>query len=347
MRTPLSILDRANTRIVDGQTIDARQVFAEVTRRAQAVEALGYHRFWVAEHHSVPGIAGSAPTLLLPHLASATSTLRLGTGGIMVPSHQPLVIAEQIGTLQSLFGGRLDAGLGASTGFTKPIRAALRQSDDAAQHFGDDVDAVISYLDGTADITVYPADRSATPLYILTGGGAALFAASRGAGLVLGGPAVTNGLKTTGEHSAPAQEYRRHFVTSPHRRQAPWVIASVNIAVAPTRREAEDLLLSEAWAMTHARRSGVFSPLESPAVIRQQSPSQQQQRRIDRVLTSSIYGTPVEVIQQLEAVLNYTGADELLVTGNAWDLTAQSRSDELLIRAWSASPRGSGDFATR
>lgn len=332
---PLSILDRANTRITDGQTVDASQIFAEVTARARHAEELGYRRFWVAEHHSVPGIAGSAPTLLLPHLAAATSTIRLGTGGIMVPSHQPFVIAEHIGTLQALYGSRIDAGLGASVGFTKPVRAALQQTADAKDFFHEDVDRLISYLDGTGEITAYPQDRSQTQLYMLTGGGSASFAATRGAALVLGGPAVTRGLHTTEQPNGVTAEYHRHFVPAPQRNQQPYVIASINIAVANSQAEAAALVLSEAWALTRSRSIGVFQPLEDPAVIRDAEPSAQQQRRIDRALASTIYGTPERVVGQIHRVLDYTQADEIMVTGNIWDPTAQQESDRLLMEAWS------------
>lgn len=330
------MLDRANTRVVDGQPVDAAQVFAEVTARAQNADALGYHRFWIAEHHSVPGIAGSTPTVLLPHLASATTRIRLGTGGIMVPSHQPLVIAEQLGTLQALYGERFDAGLGGSTGFTKPVRTALRQAVDAKDRIGDDIDEVVSYLNGTADITAYPPDHSRTPLHVLTGGGSAAFAASRGMGLVLGGPAVTRGLNVTEERHTLVEHYRRDFVMSPHRKQPPWVIASVNVAVAKTREAAGALVISEAWALTLARSIGVFQALESPAMVRQQHPSEQQARRIQRSLASTIYGTPDDVVKQLAAVVAYTQADEILVTGNMWDPAAQLTSDRLLFEAWNA-----------
>src|SRR5690625_2564149 len=333
---PLSILDRANTRVVNWETVEAPQIFAEVTARAQAAEALGYHRFWVAEHHSVPGIVGSTPTVFLPHLAAATSRIRLGTGGIMVPSHQPLVIAEQIGTLQALYGSRIDIGLGASVGFTKPVRTALRHTPDAKEHFRDDVDELISYLDGTAGITAYPQDYSRTELFILTGGGSAGFAASRGLGLVLGGPCVTNGLKTSDKHSPVVAQYRESFVASKPRNQSSYVIASVNIATASTHQEAERLVLSEAWALTQSRSTGVFAPLEDPREIRLETLSAQQRRRLDRALATTIYDTPDEVIEHLDAVVAYTQADEILLTGNIWDPEAQRASDRLLMDAWRA-----------
>lgn len=330
---PLAILDRANTRNVGGQIIKAPQIFAEVTARAQHAEQLGFHRFWVAEHHSVPGIAGSAPTLLLPHLAEATSAIRLGTGGIMVPSHQPLVIAEQLGTLHALYGGRIDAGLGSSVGFTKPVRAGLRQTADAKEHFTDDVDELIRYLDGTADITAYPQNYGQTDLYVLTGGGSASFAASRGIGLVLGGPAVTDGLQNADQTNQVVEEYRSGFNTAA-RGQEPWVIASVNVVVAESDSQAYSLALSESWALARSRSIGVFQPLEDPSVLQRENISNQEQRRIDRALASTVYGDQATVVAQLQRIIKYTDADELMITGNMWDPVAQRASDRLLMEAW-------------
>lgn len=333
---PLSILDRANSRLVNGQMNDPAEVFTHVTERAQAAQALGYHRFWVAEHHSVPGIAGSAPTLLAAHLASATTNIRIGTGGIMVPSHRPLVIAEQIATLQALYSGRFDAGLGASAGFTQPVREALGQAADAKQRFPDDVDEVLAYLNGTAQITAYPQDAARTELFVLTGGGSAEFAATRGMGMVLGGPAVTNGLKATRDINGPMTAYRNSFTPDARRDQQPRIIASVNVAVAETREAAEELVLSEAWALTRSRSIGVFQPLEAPAAIRTMHSTGQEQRRLAHALARTIYGTQDDVVAQLHRVLASTRADEILVTGNIWDPVAQLTSDRLLAHAWQA-----------
>jgi luciferase family oxidoreductase group 1 len=128
----LSILDRSRTR--KGET--EAESLRETVRFAQQAEALGYHRFWVSEHHSVPGVAGSAPTVLAAAIGAATSTIRVGTGGVMLPNHQPLVVAEQFGVLESLFPGRIDMGLGRSVGFTNGIRRALGKDKDAADSFG-------------------------------------------------------------------------------------------------------------------------------------------------------------------------------------------------------------------
>lgn len=164
--TPVSLLDRANT--VAGQPESA--TLRRVVERAVGAEHLGYRRFWVAEHHAVPGIAGSAPAVLLAAVASCTDTMRVGSGDAMLPSHQPLVVAEQFATLQALFPGRVDLGVGRSLGFTPAVRAALRQGKDAAERFEADIGQVLAFLSGTAPVTARPQDRSATPVFVLATG---------------------------------------------------------------------------------------------------------------------------------------------------------------------------------
>lgn len=163
---PISILDRANNR--EGST--PAQALNAVIERARRAEELGYHRFWVAEHHAVPGIAGSTPTLLMAAIASRTERIRVGSGGVMLPNHQPLVVAEQAATLQALFPGRIDLGLGRSVAFTPAIRAALRQGKDAAERFGEDLAELLAYLGGTGAITARPPDRGATAPFVLAMG---------------------------------------------------------------------------------------------------------------------------------------------------------------------------------
>src|SRR5699024_2381125 len=137
---------------------------------------LGFSRFLVAEHHGVPGIPGSQPAQLATYVAAHTSTIRVGTGGIMVPNHPPYLIAEQIGLLQSLFPNRIDIGLGSSVGFTKPVREALRQGEpkELKARLEDDVEELLGYIAGTGAVSSFPADKERTPLYLLEGKGSAL-----------------------------------------------------------------------------------------------------------------------------------------------------------------------------
>jgi hypothetical protein len=142
--TPFSVLDRSRTR--EGHP--PAEALRDTVRLAREVEELGYHRFWVSEHHGVPGVAGSAPTVLAAAVASATRSIRVGTGGVMLPNHQPLVVAEQFGVLESLFPGRIDMGLGRSVGFTDGVRKALGRDKDDADDFAGQLDELLDWFRG-------------------------------------------------------------------------------------------------------------------------------------------------------------------------------------------------------
>ncbi len=152
----------------------------------------GFSCFFVAEHHGVPGIAGSAPTVLAAAVAAQTSSIRVGTAGIMLPAHQPVVAAEQIAVLEALFPGRIDAGIGNSVGFTQPVRDALRQGDPAELKaaFPADVAELLTYLRGEAEITARPANVGATPVWLLAGFKSVLTAAQLGVNVIVGGPSL-------------------------------------------------------------------------------------------------------------------------------------------------------------
>ncbi|MGO1552975.1 MAG: MsnO8 family LLM class oxidoreductase [Micrococcaceae bacterium] len=337
---PLSLLDRANARGSHGVDTEPSRILAEVIHRARAAEALGFHRFWVAEHHAVPGIAGSAPTVLMASLAAQTERVRIGSGGIMLPDHQPLVMAEQIGTLQALAPGRIDAGLGSSVGFTAPVRRALRQHDSARYDAGDQARELIAYLDGRhedgAEVTAQPPDRSRTPLFVLASSRSIPLAAQLGTGVVVGGP----GLLATAATAAPGDRhegiatYRREFVPSPHRGQKPWVMIAVSVAVAETREQASRLALPEAWALTRSRTVGSFEPLQPDQELDVNGLNPRERERLDNHLSQVITGTQEQVRAQLEHLVEFTGADEVLVTGGMADPADQRRSDELLAQVW-------------
>ena len=210
---PLSLLDRALTRT----GVPDATILTEVVERARAAEDLGFHGFWVAEHHAVPGIAGSAPTVLAAAIAGATSRMRVGTGGIMVPAHPPFIIAEAIAVLTALHPDRLDWGLGASLGFTSAVRRVLLQSDDAADRFGDDVTRILEALDGASPVTLRPEPTTPARLHVLTGGARLPLAAGSGLGAVMRvrpHPAeavrATTVWPTTAEHSVRRRTARCH-----------------------------------------------------------------------------------------------------------------------------------------
>lgn len=317
-RIPLSILDRANLRAGFSEA----HALQSVLERAVAAEALGYRRFWVAEHHAVAGIAGSTPAVLMAALAARTRSIRIGSGGIMLPNHAPLLVAEQAATLSALHPGRIDLGLGRSVGFTQAVRSALRAGKADAERFEEDLAELLSYLDGTAPVTARPRDSGRTPVYVLATGAGAGIAARAGLGLVFGGPALFR--------NNPGQlleGYRSAFRPS-ERFPQPYVLAAVNVAVAGTESAAAELLLPEAAALADSRTKGVFPALAGSGSAA--TGSERRQELLREAMAASIHGTPGQVRERLAELVAATGADEILATGGAFDVAAQRESDRLL-----------------
>ncbi len=310
----LSLLDRANALV----GVSESATLQGVVQHAREAEELGFHRFLVAEHHAVPGLPGSQPGMLAVACAAATRRIRIGTAGIMLPDHQPLIVAEQIATLEALHPGRIDAGIGSSLGFTAPVRAALRQGDVAElkKRYPADLRELLGYLRGTEAVTARPFNAAATPVWLLAGFRSVFLAAELGLGVILGGP----------NQAEAARLYRENF--RPGLIDAPEVILSANVAVAATEEAARDLLLPEAWAQAHARTSGSFGPL--PALADLPEPTAQERRRIDQTLAGSIHGTPAQVEERIRELLHAAGARELLVTGGMSDLRGRAESERLL-----------------
>ncbi|MET1154931.1 MsnO8 family LLM class oxidoreductase [Arthrobacter sp.] len=320
---PLSILDRANARAGSS----ASDALSATVRRAQQAEQLGYQRFWVAEHHGVPGIAGSAPTVLMAAVAAQTERIRVGSGGVMLPNHQPLVVAEQAATLQALFPGRIDLGIGRSVGFTPAVRSALRQDKDAADRFAEDLAELLSYLGGTAAITARPSDGGATRPFVLATGQGAQIAAKAGLAVVVGGPAFTGRKPELAR--IVLERYRKNFRPSAYY-AVPYVIASANVAVADSAEAARELLLPEAWAMAQSRTLGEFPPLEPVDSIRTLPMTPRQQDLVSETLAGAVHGTADQVALRLGLLLEATGADELMVTTNTFDTAALDDTDRRL-----------------
>src|SRR3954452_11588586 len=206
----LSLLDRSRTRA--GHPEGA--ALTHTVERAVGAERLGYSRFWVAEHQGIPGIASGAPAVLLAAIGARTAAIRLGSGGVMLPNHQPLIVAEQFLMLAALYPGRVDIGLGRSLGFTAPVRRALRRPDDAPDSFADDIAEVRSYLERTATVTARPLVDEPLPLFVLATGRGIQVAARLGLPVVLGGPVLSR--PELGDLLAA---YRRDF--RPHRDSVP------------------------------------------------------------------------------------------------------------------------------
>ncbi|MYQ39723.1 luciferase family oxidoreductase, group 1 [Streptomyces sp. LamerLS-316] len=313
--TRFSFLDRSRTR--EGH--DAPQALRDTVALAGTAEALGYHRFWVSEHHSVPGVAGSAPTVLAAAVAAATSTIRVGTGGVMLPNHQPFVVAEQFGVLASLFPGRIDMGLGRSVGFTDGIRRALGRDKEDANAFAEQLAELLGWLDGTQQahpqVHARPAEGLRIPPYVLATGEGADIASAAGLPLVIGD------LRGRDKLIRAVERYRSGFRPSAWSPE-PYVIVAGTVAVAGTEEEARRLLVPEAWAMAYSRTHGSFPPLAPAERIEALAMTEKERGLFESGVRGHLAGTEDTVAAGLELVLKETGADEVLVTTSTYDREA-------------------------
>ncbi|MEU1953103.1 MsnO8 family LLM class oxidoreductase [Nocardia rhamnosiphila] len=316
----LSLLDRSRTRVGEPESA----ALSHTVERAVAAEKSGYRRFWVAEHHAVPGIASGSPPVLLAALGSRTSTIRIGSGGVMLPHHQPLVVAEQFLMLEALFPGRIDLGLGRSPAFTAPVRRAMRQDESAPDRFTADLAELRDYLDGTGPVTAHPVSDRSIPMFVLATGQGLAVAARLGLPAVLGGP-----LLDSPESAAALAGYRREFRPSP-RAERPRVTIALEVTVAETDELARALVLPEAWAMARSRSTGVFPPLEP--VGESASWTDQTRRRVEAAVRRAVAGTPQTVRRRIEQLADHTGAEELLATTSTYDRAALAASDAELAR---------------
>lgn len=321
----ISILDRSRTR--EGHP--AAQALRDTVELARAAEELGYHRFWVSEHHSVPGVAGSAPTVLAAAVAAATRRIRVGTGGVMLPNHQPLVVAEQFGVLEALFPGRVDMGLGRSVGFTGGIRRALGRDTGDADRFEEQLAELLGWMDGTQrahpEVHARPAEGLRIPPFILATGEGAGIAARAGLPLVVGD------LRARARVAEVIGRYREDFRPSPWG-SAPYVVVSGTVAVAATEEAARRILLPEAWSLAHSRTRGSFPPLRPAEEVEALGMTPKERELYEGALTGHVAGTAEQVATELARIARDTGADELLVTTSTYDRTALLESFAGLAR---------------
>ncbi|MGW2555184.1 LLM class flavin-dependent oxidoreductase [Streptomyces sp. NPDC001635] len=327
--TRFSVLDRSRTR--EGH--DGAEALRETVGLAQEMEALGYHRFWVSEHHGVPGVAGSAPTVLASAVAAATRTIRVGTGGVMLPNHRPLVVAEQFGVLEALFPGRIDMGLGRSVGFTDGVRKALGRDKDDADDFAGQLDELLGWFRGTSATGVHarPAEGLTVPPFVLAMGEGAAIAARAGLPMVIGD------LRNRERMLRGIELYRETFRPSVWASE-PYVVVSGTIAVARTPQDAHRILLSEAWSMAHARTRGTFPPLPSAERVESLPMTDKERGFYEAGLVGHIAGTEDEVAHELEGLLKVTGAQEVLVTTSTYDRAALVDSYRRLARIAGQTP---------
>lgn len=318
---PFSVLDLAP--INEGS--DAAQSFRNTLSLAQHCEHRGYKRFWLAEHHGMPGIASAATAVLIGHVAGGTTTIRVGAGGIMLPNHPPLVIAEQFGTLESLYPGRIDLGLGRAPGSDQLTARALRRTlaSDADQ-FPQDVVELMDYF--TAEkrhaVRAVPGAGLKVPIWIL---GSSLFGAKLAAALGLP--------YAFASHFAPAQMmqaislYRSTFKPSAQL-QKPYVMLGFNVFAAETDAEAQLLATSMQQAFVNLR-SGHPRRLQPPVESYMSQIGAQERALLDQVLACTAIGSRDSVMQSLKSFIEKTGADELMITSQIFDHTARLRSYDI------------------
>jgi luciferase family oxidoreductase group 1 len=332
VRVPLSVLDLAIV-VRDSTSGDALR---QSTALAQRADELGYRRFWVAEHHNMASVASTTPPVLIAHLAAATERIRVGSGGVMLPNHAPLVVAEQFALLEALHPNRIDLGIGRAPGTDMATAAALRRSPDAlgAEDFPRHLIDLMGLLgDVRAEEGLWQRfsatpHATSTPLVVLLGssGYSAQLAG------YLGLPFAFAHHFDTGGTLAAIDLYREAFRPS-HLLARPHTIVTANVLVAPTQAEA-DRTAAPGRLMMLAIRTGRFQPLLPPeeAVEHPDLPAAM------RMPSNRVVGDPAAVVARLDHLLAETGADELMVSTVAFALEERIRSLELLAGAWGAAP---------
>ncbi len=317
---PLSILDLSP--INEGGS--AAESIANTVDIARYADRWGFTRYWMAEHHGMPGIASAATSVLIGHVAAATSRIRVGAGGIMLPNHSPLVIAEQFGTLDAMYPGRIDLGLGRAPGSDQLTAMALRRNVMAdPDAFPRDVAELAAYFEGTARVRAVPGEGQRVPIWIL---GSSLFGAQLAA--ALGRPYAF------ASHFAPMQMmdaiavYRSQFRPSRHLNR-PYVMLGFNVMAADTDEEAR--YRASSWQQSFVNlRSGNPGRLPPPVENYIESLSPRNRGVLDQVLSCSAIGSPETVAKGIRAFMEKTRADELMLNSNMYDHAARLRSYEIV-----------------
>ncbi|MEQ9693166.1 LLM class flavin-dependent oxidoreductase [Shimia sp. SDUM112013] len=301
------------------------QAIANTVALAQLAEATGYHRFWMAEHHNMPGVASSATAVLIGHVAGATSTLRVGAGGIMLPNHAPLVVAEQFGTLATLYPDRIDLGLGRAPGTDMATARALRRHMAPEDGFPQDVQELMGYLalpSGEARVRAVPGEGTTVPVWIL---GSSLYGAQLAAQLGLP--------YAFASHFAPAmldqalEVYRRSFRPSSMLSE-PYAMVAAGICIADTDEEAAYLRTSQQMGFARLRTGRPGKLPEPVADISEVIPAPVL-AQVNAALSCSAVGGPDTARAQLAQIIARTQPDEIMITGMIHDPAARLRSFEM------------------
>jgi luciferase family oxidoreductase group 1 len=318
----LSVLDLSP--VTEGS--DVSQSLKNTLDLARHAERLGYRRFWLAEHHNMPGIASAATSVVIGHVAAGTSTIRVGAGGIMLPNHAPLVIAEQFGTLAALHPGRIDLGLGRAPGTDMATARALRRHLEGADNFPQDVVELLGWFKPAAEaqrVRAVPGEGQDVQVWIL---GSSTYGAQLAA--MLGLP------YSFASHFAPADLeaalaiYRERFQPSEYLAE-PYAMPALSVYAAPTDEEARLLFTSQQQAFVNLR-TGRPGKLPPPVENYEQMLDPAARAMLAHALAAAVVGSPETVKRGIEAFARRTNANELMVTSHIFDHAARVRSFEIL-----------------
>jgi luciferase family oxidoreductase group 1 len=318
---PFSVLDLAP--VCEGS--DTTQAFVHMRELAQHAERLGYHRYWLAEHHNMPGIASAATAVLIGHVAGATSTIRVGAGGVMLPNYAPLQVAEQFGTLASLYPDRIDLGLGRAPGTDSATARALRRYFDSAEQFPQDVQELLGYFEPAKPgqlVRAVPGAGIDVPVWLL---GSSLFSAQLAAALGL--PFAFASHFAPDAMDQALMVYHRDFRPSRHL-DNPYAMLALNVVAAETDAEARRLFTTQQQAFVNLRRGkpGLVPP---PIDDIESFWEPHEKAGVERALACSVVGSPETVSAGIRAFADRHRPDELLLTANIFDHQKRLRSFEL------------------
>lgn len=325
MPIPHSILDLAIIK-EDHNALDAYKRSLEL---AQHTEKWGYHRFWVAEHHNMAYVGSSAPTLLMGYLAQGTKSIRIGSGGIMLPNHSPLMVAEQIGFLETLYPGRIDLGLGRAPGTDQRTASVLRRGRmESVQEFPQDLEDLQRFFSDDnidAPVRAFPAEGLDVPIYLLGSSmSSAVLAAEKGLPYVFASHfAPTNFLQA-------AAYYRKNFVPS-EQISSPYFISCVNIILADSDKEAH-FMATSFYQMALGIIRGRSYPLKKPVSNMDNVWTREEAAAIQHMMAYTFIGSPATVKSKLEKFLAQSEIDELMVTTNIYNQEDRLKSYELLAQ---------------
>lgn len=325
-KIPLSVLDLSP--VVDGGTVG--QSLRDTLELAQHAERLGYERFWVAEHHNMPGIASAATSVVIGWAAAGTSTIRVGAGGIMLPNHAPLVIAEQFGTLAALFPGRIDLGLGRAPGSDRMTAHALRRRLESGDDFPELLQELRFFFREPVEgqkVQAVPGSGADVPIWLLGSSGFSAQLAGQ-----LGLP-FAFAAHFSPEYTLPAMElYRQNFRPSEVLAE-PYAMVALNVFAADTESEARRLATSQHQAFLALTR-GVPGKIKPPVDDMDLIWTPAEKAMVEARLGGSIIGDAKQVEAGLERIVSETRADEIMATGLFYDHKARMRSFEILADVW-------------